>query len=165
MLNLQHTRHTFDNLRLLRLRHLADTQAERNIFPHRHRRIQRIRLKHHRDIAILRRQVVHRLAVDLNVALRHGLETGDHVEQRRLTAARAAHENQELAVFDVDVDTLQDRHPVRVGLVNVTDGKACHAVNPLVSGTASGASHSGGAGRMPVLTAAATGPAAAIVLG
>ncbi len=141
MLDLQHVRHAVDDLRLLGLRHLADTEAERDIVAHRHGRIQRVRLEHHCDIAIFRRQVVHLLAVDLDLTLRHGLKTGNHVEQRRLTAARAAHQNQELAVFDVDVDTLQDRHPVRVGLVHVTDGKACHAVNPLVSDTASGASH------------------------
>ncbi len=131
MRNLQRVSHTIHNLLLLLLGHLPDIQPKRDIFTHRHRRIQRVRLEHHRDIAIFRRQVVHRLAVDLDLALRHGLEAGDHVEQRRLTAARAADENQELAVFDVDVDTLQNRHPIRVSLVHVTDGKACHAVIPL----------------------------------
>jgi hypothetical protein len=84
MLDLQHRRHALDDLLLLALRHLADVQAERDVLAHRHRRIQRVRLEHHRDVAILRRQVVDDLAVDADLAARHRLEAGDHVEQRRL---------------------------------------------------------------------------------
>ncbi|KGD37777.1 hypothetical protein DO70_6442 [Burkholderia pseudomallei] len=131
VLDLQHRGDAIDDLLLLVLRHLADVQPERDVLAHRHRRIERVRLEHHRDVAILRRQIVDDLIADPDLALRHGLEARDHVEQRRLPAARAADENQELTVLDVDVDALQDGHAVRVGLVHVTDGKACHAVNPL----------------------------------
>lgn len=130
MADLQGLRHAIDDLLLLVLRHFADVEAEGNVVAHAHGRVERIRLEHYRDLAILRRQVVHRLAVDHDVALGHVFETRDHVEQGRLAASRAADEDQELTVLDVDVDALENRHPVRVGLVHVTDGKACH-VNPL----------------------------------
>jgi hypothetical protein len=65
--------------------------------------IQGVVLEHHRDVAILGRDVVDELAVDEQLALGDVLEPGDHAQCRGLAAARRPDENHELLVVDGDV--------------------------------------------------------------
>ena len=51
-----------------------------------------------------------RLAGDDDLAVVGGVETGDEVEQRRLAAARGAHDRDELAGASVEVDAAQRAH-------------------------------------------------------
>ena len=49
---------------------LAELQAERHVVEHGHMRIQSVVLEHHRDVSVLRGNVVHALVVDEQLAAR-----------------------------------------------------------------------------------------------
>ena len=61
------------------------------------RRIERVELEHHGDVALLRRQLVHALPRNHDVPRRGALETGDHAQRRRLAAARRTEQADDLA--------------------------------------------------------------------
>ena len=69
-----------------------------------HVRIQRVRLEHHRDVAVLRRHHRDVAVADEHVAGVDRLEAGEHPQRRRLAAARWADQHEELAVFDLEVE-------------------------------------------------------------
>ena len=96
-----------DRLLALRLRHAAHLHAEGDVLRHRHVRIERVGLEHHGDVALRRVQLVDARAVDADLALGDRLQPGDHVEQRRLAAARRADQHEEAALLDVEVDALE----------------------------------------------------------
>ena len=75
---------------------------------HRHVRVERVVLEHHRDVAVLGRHVVDDAPADLDLAAGDRLEPGDHAQQRRLAAARRTDQHAELAVGDLDVDAADD---------------------------------------------------------
>jgi hypothetical protein len=66
---------------------MPQPQAEGHIFEHGHVRIERVVLKHHGDVAILRRQIVDQLAADEDFAAAHLLESGNHAQCGALAAA------------------------------------------------------------------------------
>ncbi len=78
--------------------------------------IERVVLEHHRDVAVLRRQVVDDLAVDHHLPGRDRLEAGDHPERRRLPAARGPDEHDELAAPHVEVEVGDGLRAVGVDL-------------------------------------------------
>ena len=111
---------------------LAQPQAEAHVLAHRHVRVEGVVLKHHGDVAGLRRHVVHHLIADRDLAVVDVLEAGDHPEQRRLAAARRADQDQELAVLDVDRDAV-DHSRIVEGLVDLADRYRCHGLSsPLI---------------------------------
>ena len=65
-------------------------EREAHVVAHRHMRIQRVVLEHHRDIPIARRQIVHPLAADDQITIGDVLQPRDHPQRRRLPAARRA---------------------------------------------------------------------------
>ena len=71
---------------------------------HRHMRIERVGLEHHGDPALGRRHMGHVDAADMDGALGHRLEAGDHAEQRGLAAAGRTEEGAELTALDGEVD-------------------------------------------------------------
>jgi hypothetical protein len=77
------------------------------IVAHRHVGIERVRLEHHRDVAITRRETSDVATTELDDALGDFLETGDHAQQRRLAAAALADEHHERTVGEVGFDTRQ----------------------------------------------------------
>ena len=87
----------------LRLRQLLDPEAEGDVLVHVQVRVERVALKHHRDIPVARRHVVDDALADLDHARRDVLEAGDHAQRRRLPAAGRADEHHELAVGDVQL--------------------------------------------------------------
>lgn len=62
----------------------ADLQRVRHILRDAHVRIKCVVLKNHRDVAILRLQLVHDLAADFDRAFGHAFEPRDHAKQSRL---------------------------------------------------------------------------------
>ena len=93
---------------LLRLRHAAALHAEGDVLPHRHRRVERIGLEHHGDVAVLRRNAVDDAAADRDLTRGDRLEAGDHGKQRRLPAAGRPDQHDEFAGLDLEVDAFED---------------------------------------------------------
>jgi hypothetical protein len=96
----------------LRLRCLLELEPERHVLVHVHVRVERVVLEHHGDVAVLRRDVVHDVATDRDVAAGDLLEAGDHAKRRALAAARRPDQHDELLVRDVEVDTAHRQHLV-----------------------------------------------------
>ena len=86
-------------------------KRHRDVLPDTQRRIERVELEDHGDVALLRRQVVHALPRNDDVARRGAFEAGDHAQRRRLAAARRAEQANDFA----------GRH----GQVGVLDGDKC----------------------------------------
>ena len=89
-------------------RKLAHAKRHGDIFGHRQVRIERVGLEHHRDVARVRRQALHRRAIDRDAAGALGLEPGDDAQQCGFPAARGAQDGDELARPDVEVDAIED---------------------------------------------------------
>ena len=106
-LDLQQRRDPLHRRVLLGLWHAAALHAEGDVLARRHGRIERVGLKHHRDVAILRRDRIDERPVDADLALADGLESGDHGEQGRLAAPGRADERDELASACLEVDILE----------------------------------------------------------
>jgi hypothetical protein len=82
-------------------------------------RIERVVLEDHGYVALTRRQVVDDLVSDKYLAARYVLEAGDHAQCRGLAAARRPHEDDELAVGDVQIHILHGDDVLAVDLGNV----------------------------------------------
>src|SRR5581483_328659 len=71
-----------------------------DVLAHGQRRIKRVELEHHGDVALLRRQRVHALAGDDDVPGGRAFQTGDHAQGGGLAAARRAEQADDLAGRD-----------------------------------------------------------------
>jgi hypothetical protein len=91
-----------------RLVHLGEREREGHVVAHRHVRIQRVVLEHHRDVPLLGRQVVHAALADADLAAVNLFQPRDHAQQGRLAAARRAHQHRERTIGNVDVHTVKD---------------------------------------------------------
>ena len=86
----------------LRLRLVARPQAERDVVEHRHVRVERVVLEHHRHVAPARVEIVDGLVADRDLSGGDLLEAGDHPQSGRLAAAGRADEDHELSCGDVE---------------------------------------------------------------
>jgi hypothetical protein len=91
--------------------------------------IERVVLEHHRDVAVLRRGVVHDLAADQDLAIGDVFEPRDHAQRRALAAAGRAHQHDEFLVGDVEVDASHGGCVVVV-FDDFMQGDLCHDVPP-----------------------------------
>ena len=108
----------FDNMAFgLRQRRLPKEEIERHVVEDGHVRIERVVLEDHRDVALLREQVVDHATADPHLAARDLLEPGDHAQHACLAAAGRAHEDDELAVADLELELLDGARPVRIDLL------------------------------------------------
>ena len=83
-------------------------------------------LEHHRDVSVLRRDVVNERFADEEFAFGDFFETCDHTERGRLTATRRTDEDDELFVLDFKVEVRNGGNAAGIFLVNVFQGKTCH---------------------------------------
>ena len=90
-------------------------------------RIQRIALENHRDVAILRRNVVDELAIDVQFTAGDVFQTSDHAQGGGLTAAGRTDQNDKFLVFDLEVEIAYGDDITGVNLVNVAKGQTCHS--------------------------------------
>jgi hypothetical protein len=93
----------------LLLRLAPHLRAEREVLPHGHVREQRVALEHHRDVARLGRDRIDHGIVDPDAPVCRPLKSRQHSQARRLPAAGGAHQDEELAVRDVEVQVLDHR--------------------------------------------------------
>jgi hypothetical protein len=91
----------------LQARQSPHLERQRHVLRHRHVRIERVALEHHRDVAVLRCEGVDGRAVDPHLALVGVVQAREDPQQRRLAAARRADQRQELAVADLEVDAVE----------------------------------------------------------
>ena len=110
----------------LRLGDLAQLQAEGEVVADRHVRVERVALEHHRDVAVLGRDVVDDLVADAQLALGDLLEPRDHPQAGRLPAPRRPDEHHELAVTDLEVEVRHGDH-LAVSLEHVIERHGRHA--------------------------------------
>src|SRR5439155_24667889 len=63
---------------------------------------------HHRDVAILRVEIVDGFAIDRDRPCGDFFETREHPQQRRFAAARGPDQDHELAILDVEAQVVDD---------------------------------------------------------
>jgi hypothetical protein len=124
--NLRGARHALVGHGLLGV---AQAQAEAHVLAHRHVRVERVALEHHRDVAVLRLEVVDHASVDHDLAAADVLQAREHAQQRRLAAARRADQHHELAVGDVEAQALDDLD-LAEGFLDVAKGNGSHFCVP-----------------------------------
>ena len=100
------------------LRMLSHPQAEGDVLVHALVGVQRVALKHHGHIALVRRRGVHDFVVEVQVALGDVFQPRDHVQGGRFAAARRPEQHQKLLVPDVQVQVLQGDIPIGILLAN-----------------------------------------------
>ncbi len=71
-------------------------------------RVERIVLEHHGAAAIGGIDVIDDLVVDADFARGDRFQSRDHAQEGRLATARGPDDDDELAVVDLDVDTVKD---------------------------------------------------------
>ena len=101
------------------LRHLSQLQRECHVVINGHMRIQSIALEDHCDITILRLDIVHDLAVDLQRTGRDFLKPCNHTKRRRLSASGWSDEDDKFLVGDIKIKILHSLEPVRINLVDM----------------------------------------------
>ena len=104
----------------------AQPQAEGDVVGDRQVRVERVVLEHHRDVALLRREVVDDPAADRDRPVRDLLEPGDHPQRGRLAAARRADEHEELAVANLEREVVDRLDAVLVDLVDLVEHHVSH---------------------------------------
>jgi hypothetical protein len=114
----------------LGLRIALQPQSERHVLRNRHVRVERVILKYHRDIAVLRRHVVDDVAADHDVSVGDILQAGDHPQCGRLAAARRPDQHDKLMVGDVEIDAAH-RLDLVITLDHLTQRHVSHEINPL----------------------------------
>ena len=104
-------------------------QGKGQVFANRHMGIERVVLKHERDIAVSRGDRGHVAAVEQDPAAGNFLEPCDAEEERAFPAARRAEERHEAAVRNLEIERVQDgRRPIT--LADLLDGDRAHRLNP-----------------------------------
>ncbi len=84
-------------------------QPEGDVLLHTHMRKQRVRLEHHVDRALVRRQCVDRLTIQDNAPLGRPLEPGKAAQQRGFAATGTTEQREDLALANLQAD-LVDRN-------------------------------------------------------
>ena len=111
----------------LGLRRLARAQAEGDVVVHRHVRVERVVLEHHRDVAPRGGKSLTTSPPIAMLPLSDVLQPGDGAQQRALAATRLADQHGELAGRDLQVDAAHGMHRAVV-LVQAGDSQVGHVV-------------------------------------
>lgn len=69
-------------------------------------RIKRVVLEDHGDVAVFRFDLVDDTAADRDIAAGNGFKACDHPQQGGFAAARRADEDNEFAIGNIDIDTV-----------------------------------------------------------
>ena len=118
-----------NGLVLLGLVKTCHAQRESDVLAHRHVRIERVALEHHRKAALCWHDFGCILAIDRDVAFGDVLEAGDQAQERGFPAARRADEHHELAIFDGEVERRNDLDTAET-LGNLVELNLSHVRSP-----------------------------------
>ena len=105
----------------------GDFEPEGDVFIDIHVGEQRIGLKHHADIALVRSERRLVLAVDDDRSATRGFEAGDHAQHCGLAAARWPEKGDEFAFFDGHVEIMHDLHGAE-GFLDVAKCQKAHEI-------------------------------------
>ena len=122
----------------LRLRQLAQLQAEGEVFAHRHMRIEGVVLEHHRDATGFRRQVVDDFVPNPHLAAADGLQARQHAQGGRFGAAGGADDHHKFAIGNLQVDTMHRFKPVGVDFFQFVENHFSHDISLLTFDSAAG---------------------------
>jgi hypothetical protein len=106
-------------------------QRKRKVLANGQVRVQRIVLKHHRDVAVFGLEFGHVLVANANRPRGHGLESRDHAQGRGLATPGRPDENRERPVREFQIETLDDG-VVAVLFDDVVERYACHVPVPVL---------------------------------
>ncbi len=107
-------------------RNLLQAKAERDIFIYSHMRIQRVVLEYHRDIAVLRGNVVNNAVADIQLTVADIFQAGDHAQGGRFAAAGRADQNDEFFVLNLKVQVGYNGYIAGINLFYMLKADACH---------------------------------------
>src|SRR6185295_12852330 len=124
-LQLQYARGPADPCFDVGRRETLDPQPVGHVLVHRHVRIERIVLEHHRNVPVLGLEPVHHPAADHDLARSDRLEAGHHAQQSRLAAPGWTDDHHELAVLHLHRDAV-DHLQAAVALLDVAERKLGH---------------------------------------
>src|SRR4051812_11935558 len=91
------------------LRQLADLQAELDVLPDGHVRIEGVALKDHRHVAVFRMQIVDDAVSDQHATAADVFQSRDHPKGCRLPTAGRTDEHHELVIGNVESQSLDHR--------------------------------------------------------
>ena len=114
--DIQYLGDLFDLLFDIRLGRLAELERKGKVIIDGHVGIQRVVLENHRYIAVLRRYVVHKSAVDVKLAVRDLFKACDHSESGGFSASGGTHQHYEFLVLDLEVYVMYSSNLVVVDL-------------------------------------------------
>jgi len=103
----------------LLLRSLAELESERHVIENRHVRIKSVVLEHHRNVAVLRCDIVYEAVADEKLTVGDFLKSRDHTEGRCLTASGRTDKNQKLLILYLKAEVGYCSNSARIFLINV----------------------------------------------
>ena len=121
-----HLRDLADALLDLGLAQLLDLEPVRHVVVHAQVRVERVVLEHHRDVALLRRDVVDHRVVDHQLSLADVLEPREHSQGRGLAAARRTDQDHELPVPDLQIQGVNSLEAIVIDLRDAVERHARH---------------------------------------
>jgi len=83
---------------------------------------QRVVLKHHADIALMRRFIVETFSIQADLSLRRGFETGEHHQRRGFPRAGRSKQRDEFAFRHLEVEPFHDVVNAVIGLAHAREG-------------------------------------------
>ena len=104
---------------------LGDLQPVGHVIKHRHMRVKRIVLEHHRDIALHRLGLIDALIANADLAAGDALQPRHHPQKRGLATARRPDDHDELAIGHVDIHTVDHIRRAK-GFAHVIKGQGRH---------------------------------------
>ncbi len=131
MLKLDETEHFLDRRVDFGLRLARNPQTECHVLGNGHVWKQRIGLKDHADIALVWLEIDNIFAIDFNCALIGTFKARNHTQNRGLATARWAEEGNEFALFDSEVEIVDDGSGAEA-LFQVLEIKKSHECYPAV---------------------------------
>ena len=99
--------------------HFADRKRKGQVLLNGHVREERVVLEHHADVALVRRKVVQRLVVQVNLAMGRRFEAGQHHQAGGFARPGRAQQGDKFAFFDIEVQILDHGTYAVVGLLNI----------------------------------------------
>ena len=116
------------------LRQLAQLEPESEVLLDGHVWVERVALEDHRDVPVLRSQVVDDSVANADLAVTDLLEAGEHPQRGRLAAAGRPDEDHQLGVLDLELEVVHGLRPVGIDLGDVLVGDLCHCPSLLGCG-------------------------------